>query len=403
MILLSAALALLAGTAPALAAADAADIAADVDFRGYYIDPGAPVDINEMEALVDEFPGFGFVVLAEDPPAGADVVANEVLFGSSARTVIVVSPRELGYVSDDFDDGQLDAAADNAIDLFDRSYVEGFRRFATELTGAGDASSGGAGSGLLVFLLIVVAVIGFLIWRARKAGERRASAHAAKLEELKSEIRNELGTAANEILALEDRVRMSENDRAQELYAAGARGYAEFQEELEAARSFDEIHELGNKVDMVLWQLEAAEALIEGREIPPEPVPESLPAPEAPPAEPRRADLPPDLDLRRDRRPPLQPSGPGGGGFDSFGGLGAIAVILRELQRAGRPARTPFGSGRSRGGMQMPRFPGFGSGSGRRGPSGSSRRSSPRRSSGSSTSRSRGARSRPKGRGRRRR
>ncbi len=402
LILFVAAMSVLAGAGPALAAADPADAAADVEFRGYFAESGAPVGVNDMEALVDEFPGFGFVALAEDPAEGADRFADDVLAASSARTVIVVSPGELGYVSHDFDDARLDAAADAAIDLFDRSYVEGFRRFAGQLPGEAASSSGG-GRGLLIFLVIIVAVIGFFIWRSRQAGRRRATDHAAKLEELKTEIRKELGTAANEILDLEERVRISENDRARELYAEGAQGYAEFQAELEAADSFDEIHELGNKVDKVLWQLEAAEALIEGRAVPPEPVPEPLPTSQAPGrSQSRPSDLPPDLAIRRDRRPPIQAQEGSGGGFGSLGGLGTIAVILREMQRTtqrGRgPSRTRLGSGRSSGGgVQVPRFPGFGSGSSRR--RSSSRTSGSRRS----PSRSSGSRSRPKGRGRRRR
>lgn len=408
---------MLAGASPVLAAAEPAEAAESVDFRGYYVEDGAPVDFGMMEQLVDEFAGqgFGFVALEQDPPGGADLFAEEVRQASSARTVIVVSSGELGFVSDDYDDAALDAAADAAIGLFDRSYGDGFRAFARELAGvpavattsAGGglttptvvpqpsppASSGGGGGALLWLIVIVAAAVGFFVWRSRRSNQRRAELDSARLEALKDEVRKELGTAANEILELEDRVRVADNDRASELYAAGAQGYADFQETLDSATTPEEIHELGNQVDRVLWQLASAEAIIEGRDVPPEPVPEPFPEASTPPG--RRADLPPELDMRRERPRPA-PSGRGGGGLGSLGGLGAIAVIMREMQRASRsrPRAPRVRVGRSGSRIQVPQFPT----TGRRTSGGA-----PRRRSSRSSARSGSRPSRPKGRGRRRR
>jgi hypothetical protein len=393
------ALALMVAGVTSAVAADAGEAAAAVDFRGYYIEDGAPADIDGMEDLAADFSGFGFVALDEDPTEGADLFAETVRQQSSARTVIVVSDGELGYVSDDFSNAELDQAADAAVGTFDRSYVDGFRRFAESLTGSSD---GGGGT---FFLIILLGIIGLIIWAVIRSKRKREVVHDERIDVLKEEIRGELGTAANEILELEDRVRVAENDQASEYFAQGSMDYAEFQEELETATTFEEIHTLGNKVDKALWQLEAAEALIEGREVPPEPTPEPLPVPDAPAQAGKKIDLPPELqDMRRDRSPRIPPSGSsrGGGGFGSLGGLGAIAVILRQMQQAGpapRRSRTPFGSSRGGSRVQMPRIPwGGNSRSSSRSSSpgssgGSSRSSAPRPSSGS----------KPRGRGRRKR
>jgi hypothetical protein len=416
-------------------AAEPDEAAESVDFRGYYIEDGAAVSFEELESVAAEFSDrdFAFVALAADPAEGADLFAEEVRQISGARTVIVVSDGELGYVSDEFDDAELDAAADEAIDSFDRSYADGFRRFASALvavavaragieppgtgsattaaasdgaittpTVAPDASSG-SGGGLFVFFLIIAAIIGFFIWMSRRSKQKRTAAYNERVDELKAEIRAEMSEAANEILDLEDKVRVSDDDRAQDLYAAGAKGYADFQEKLDAASTFEDLHDLGNEFDQIQWQLEAAEAIVEGREVPPEPTPEPMPAPDTAEAAPR-PDLPPELDLRQDRRQPMPPPRPrGGGALGSLGKVGSIAIILRELQRAGgrssTTSRSRRGSSSGRGrstGVQVPRFPGSSS---------TGSRSSGQRSNSRSTSRSSGrsSGSKPRGRGRRKR
>ena len=413
------------GVFPALAAAQSTDAAEAVDFRGYYVE-GDAADIDAMERLSEDYSsaGFGFVALEDDPSGGADLFAAEVASASSASTVIVVSQGEIGYVSEVFEDAELDAAVDAAFDLFDRGYEEGFRRFASELSGVAVATSVAAeaittptvapqaqsdapeqssgGGGFFVFFLIAAAVIGFIWWRSRKNKERVAAAREGQLELLKDEVRKEMSGAANEILELEDRIRVADDDRASELYAAGAQGYAEFQDQLERANTPEALHDLGNMVDKTLWQLEAAEAIIEGRDVPPEPEPEPFPEPQPPDgAEPRRrADLPPELDMRRAPRQRM-PQAPRsrGGGLGSLGGLGSIAVILREMQRSSQTQssrrRTGFGRRPSRSSeVQVPRLPGAPSGTRPR-----SSRSSPDRSGSTSPS----SRGRIRGRGRRKR
>ena len=423
-------------------AAEPDEAAESVDFRGYYIEDGAPVEFDELESVADEFAarGFGFVALDEDPSGGADLFADQVRQMTDATTIIVVSDGEIGYVSDAFNDDQLDAAADEAIDLFDRSYAQGFERFASALVGvpvatstadgaittptvaanapssdgstAGSSGSGGGG-GLFIFLLIIGAIVGFVIWMSRRSKQKRTDAYNDRVEDLKDEIRAEMSEAANEILELEDKVRVSDDDRAQDLYAAGAKGYADFQEKLDSATTFEDLHNLGNEFDRIQWQLEAAEAIVEGRDVPPEPTPEPLPAPEVPDASAgsARPNLPPELDMRRDRSQPIPPSRTpsrprGGGALGSLGKLGSIAVILRELQRSGQMSstrsRSRRGASSARGGssgVQVPRLPGSSSSSRRSGGRSGSRSTS--RTSSRSSSRSSG--SRPKGRGRRKR
>ncbi|MDH3500048.1 MAG: hypothetical protein OEM97_08000, partial [Acidimicrobiia bacterium] len=179
---------------PVMAAAESSEAAEAVEFRGYFIEDGAPVDFDDMERLVSDFEGqgFGFVALDADPVDGADLYADEVRQASSARTIIVVSAGEIGYVSDDYGTVELNAAAGAAIGTFDTSYVEGFRRFANALAGVpvaagaapgsittptvapqaqsepGGSAATGGGGGFVAFLLIVVAIIGFFFWMSRR-------------------------------------------------------------------------------------------------------------------------------------------------------------------------------------------------------------------------------------------
>jgi len=197
----------------------------------------------------------------------------------------------------------------------------------------------------------------------------------ARVEEVKSEIEAQLSEAANDILELEDDVLLSDNEEAKDLYYAGSAAYSEFQERLAGATSLAQLDELAEGADLALWQLESADALIEGRERPPKPParPEFAPPAATPAPEQRHPELPEDLQLRRDRRSQrsTRPRQRSSGGL---GGLGAAAVILRSLQqgRSPRPRTTRRAAQAPRStGVQMPDF-----GSSRR-TGRSSRRSSP--------------------------
>ena len=265
--------------------------------------------------------------------------------------MIVVAPGEIGVRSTIYSDDDIDRALDAAFDLFDTSYYDGFAAFAGALDSveATESSSGGGG---FIFLLIIVG-IGLLIWWAiRRSNRNREGTFQTRIDEVKAEIQGQLSEAANDILELEDDILLSDNQDAKELYYSGSAGYAQFQEQLAGATSLAQLDHLAEGADLALWQLEAAEALLDGEAPPPRPKARPDFEPPAPPpsSQVRHPELPEELQLRRDRRDvrgvrPRQRSSAG------IGGLGAAAVILRSLQQGRPPTVGTSQSARQTGGQ----------------------------------------------------
>ncbi len=385
----------------AMAATEPTDTVAQIDLRGYYVDPGVDVDINELERLVasisDGPEAVYFVALDEDPVEGADLFASKVLDRiQGVGTVVVVSPGEIGARSTEYGDQQLNGAIDNSLDALDRSYADGFSAFADALPGASETSGGGGGGGF-VFLLIIVVIGALILFMVRRSKKSQEQAFGDRIDEIKAEVRGQLGDVANDILELEDEVLLSDNSQAKDFYATGSAAYAEFEEKLEAASSPKELHDLVDGLDMTQWQLSAAEALVDGKAIPPKPEEHGDHQPAQPSSRPGRADLPPDLQMRRERGQRIPSGGPRprrrSGGW--LGGLGTAATILKGLRqtsggRRSSPRSRASTSGRiSGGGSSGINLPNLGGGRSTRRSSRSSSRS-PRPSSGSGSKSMRG-------------
>jgi hypothetical protein len=352
-------------------AVDPGDVADEIDPRGYYLEPGSGVDFERMEDLVARMENtqtrFYFVALAIDPVQGADEFAEDVLLLlDEGATVVVISPGELGARSDDFSSAELDRAADAALDDSARTYESDFRVFAETLvavpagttgTTSGPGASSSGGGGTMLFLAIVVGLIALVFFLTRRTRKQAAQAGIARLEEAKQEIRAQLDVIANEILELADKVRLSERDEAEQYFRTASATYQRATERLEKAAELAELERLSDELDTTRWQLEAAEAVVEGRAIPPEP--EDRPnscffdpshragVEEAKIETPagsktvsvcrecagklRRGEQPRPRDILVGGRKvpaPMAPRSHGGGGFDW---MGAVAVILSGL------------------------------------------------------------------------
>ena len=324
-------------------ATDAEDVVAELQLRGYYADPGVEIDIDEMERIAREATDLVFVALTEEPASGSDLFATEVLEQMGIEgTVFVVSPDEIGERSNVWEDEAVVAALDAAFEVSDQSLSTIFEAFSDELDAfvgstAVDQPASGSGSGALIFLLIIVAV-GVLIWWAiRRSKANREEMFQTRIDEVKTEIQGQLSEAANDILELEDDVLLSDNDEAKELYYAGSAGYAQFQESLAEAQTLAELHDLAEGIDVTLWKLESAEALLEGRSAPPKPDARPDLEPPAPtPTQQRHPELPEDLQMRRQRRDQrgTRPRQRSRGGI---GGLGAAAAVLESVQQGRLP------------------------------------------------------------------
>ncbi|MDF1595290.1 MAG: hypothetical protein P1T08_04210 [Acidimicrobiia bacterium] len=439
---------------PALAA-EPEDIAVELEFRNYAAEPGTSVDINALEELIVDVDAVGqgvyFVVLASDPTGGNDLFAARLLDLQLEGTVIVISPNEIGAASTVFEDAAVNDAVDSAYDKFlDRDDVGAFREFARDLpnsaqpaTGstaavdepvpASQSSGGGGGWFFLMFILLIVGGIGFMLWRNSRRDEAVAE---GRVDEAQDELKGQLDVIANEILDLSDRVTVAENEVALAHFRAASDTFSEVTDAAETATALADLEALSDRLDRARWQLEAAEALIEGREVPPEP--EDRPAhcffdpahragvEEAEIRTPagskmvsvcrecaaklRKGETPTPRSINVGGRPVPAPRAPrsyGGGGLDW---LGAFSIILGGRDRG---TSYDFGStrsaNRSRGGVGsvLGRLGTRGSGTSPIGGTRSASRSTPRRTTTKRTSTRSTSTSTPapkvKGRARRRR
>ena len=117
------------------------------------------------------------VVLAEEPASGATFYADAILdrLPGQDGTVLVVAPETVGWASNDdvWTPDELNDALDASLGGSTSDDVVTI--FVSELIEP-SASGGSAGLWLLAIAVVVVAVIGFVVWRSR-----RSSAHAQVL------------------------------------------------------------------------------------------------------------------------------------------------------------------------------------------------------------------------------
>lgn len=280
--LLTLVVAILAVTASPALAADVGSLADQASLRHYAVEQGAPVDINAMETMIaglPQSPGFYFIALVEDDPRGADLVADDILASLTAGTVIVIGPTDVGTVSTDFSDAQLSNALDASLDMFDTSYVEGFRTFADTLleTSPGTTTSGSSGSpassgkGGLIFLLFVVGLALVVVYAIRRGKKSDAQIHERRLTEARSEIQSQIDAVANQILELADQVQVASNDQATTYYRDASATFDSVKDTFDGATTLQELEGISSRLDQARWQLEAADAVTEGRPVPPEP------------------------------------------------------------------------------------------------------------------------------------
>jgi len=392
------------------------EIADDLGFRHYYKSEGAPVSVNEIEALVGAHPDVYFVALAGPVAEGADQLAADLLELVGAGTVVVLSPDEVGAVSSEFDDASLSSALDVMIAQEDAYSVE-FDQFAGALPGATTSPADQGGFPWLAVIIIgVVGFIGFTLWRS---GRRQKAAQVSRLEDARTEIRHQMDVIADQIVKLADDPRTEMSPETVSHYRAASDAFSQAEGRLAAATTLAALEDLSDDLDRARWDLEATTAMMEGRSPPPAPVDEKpehcffdpthgagveeaelktsagvrkvmVCRADAEKLRRGEAPVPRDLPMGPQRVPaPQAPRSAGGSGLDW---LDVFSVIVGGMGRGVDYNWPRQSSRRSSGGLGIP-FPGRSSSRS----SGSSSRSSG--SSGSSKSSSSG--SRPKGRARR--
>ncbi len=352
-------LGLVAGS-PALAAepSEVADIVAD---DGVYVEPGSSATSDEISDLVttlrNEGEAASVVVLAGEPSGGAVTFADAVVDDlGEDNLVLVVAPESYGIAgeSSQFSEDEVAAALDVAAG--EDSDADLVRRFVSELVGADllpapagpgatDPEPTDTGSGGISWLPIIVIggllVVGWLWWRGRS----RAAAGSRidpDLVEAKAAVQKQIDAVANDIIDLEDEVRASGNADASAGYRAAGATYNEVTEAYPGVTTPQGLLDLSNRLDEAIWQLDSAEAILDGKPPPPRPqaqvLPEKVPAPDVAgdgareggslPPRPDYADGPPPRP-EYERRDSRRSSYGGGGLLQILIGLGGMLMSRR--------------------------------------------------------------------------
>ena len=391
-----------------VAAQTPSDVAEIVAVQGYYVEPGAEA-VNE-QGLVDlagrmQERGYNFVavVLAEDPSGGANAFASAVVDQFSVgSTVVVLSPSELGFDSTEFSSGELTAAGQDSLELFNTSVNDGFTLFADNLVpgvaiGSGAGSSTSSGGGFPWALLFIVGgLVALVVWVVRRQNRAEQQRRVEDIDEARVEIKYQLDEIANVILEETDAIRVSEHREAGQHLQAASKTYADALDLFERAETLQQLETISDSLDRARWQLRAAVALRDGKEVPAEPVKERATCffdPAHPPAtetailktsagEREVKVCPDDAErLRRGQQPqprqinvggrpipaPMAPKSYGGGGFGmmdvfqvilggmsasgGFGGVGRARPHARRHRRYTRTREIPTGTTQRRRGM----------------------------------------------------
>jgi hypothetical protein len=176
----------------ATGAPDPAQVATAISSTGWYADGGAVGDREQLadvaSRLSNQGSPIGFALLAAEPPGSSTAYAEQVLDAldiadpsagiyvpNDIETVVVLSPADVGVVSDRWDDAAIDEALDATIDDLRADPTDGLEALAgalarhspagsTDAGGGGDPNGGGTDWGLswVVLFVLAIAAIGLM-------------------------------------------------------------------------------------------------------------------------------------------------------------------------------------------------------------------------------------------------
>lgn len=264
---------------------------------GLYVEVGADADGAELASVLAGIDEVVVVVLAEDEASGADALSEALRdLTRLDASVLIITPGEVAVSSESsrYSDAELDGALTAALDAFDAggTTTDAVVAFTDELKltpasaaaptavpastagdGAGDGGSGGGGGlgGFLIFFLVIAALIAGLFWWSKRRATR---IDTAEVDRAKAEIRAQLEQVAHDIVEHEHTIDLSDNEQAVDHYRDASATYKRVAEEVDQTENLHDLAEMNDDVDVARWQLEAALALAEGRDVPPQPEPD---------------------------------------------------------------------------------------------------------------------------------
>lgn len=123
-------------------------------------------------------------------------------------------------------------------------------------------------------VVIIIALVALVVsWNGRR--ERRRI-QAERIEDLKDELQRRLDEIANNILRLESETTASGDKTALRYFRDASIAYASILNDLEGAGNTRELRRLATRLEAATWNLDAAEAILNGSPAPPRPDPTRL-------------------------------------------------------------------------------------------------------------------------------
>ncbi|HWB89316.1 MAG TPA: hypothetical protein VG872_08940 [Acidimicrobiia bacterium] len=303
-----------------LIAATPEDALSGLERDGFYIEPGSSASEQVVSDAVFDGRADGgrlyIVVLAEEPSGGATTFSDSMLdLLGGAGYVVTVAPETVGFAGDGslWTADEMNSAIDDSLNGgSDDAVVEIFIDSLTgEAGGEGPPPSQDSG-GLPWGWILLVGGVAVVIWAVM--GSRRQKERATgRLEEVKRLAKAKLDDVANDILEMETEVALSENQEVKEHYQRASAMYSRAIEDTEKAATLPAMLEVSEELDLAIWELDCAEALLDGKPKPEKPKPVSAEpvVPPPPPGQgipsPGQGTIPPAPDY--DRRPERHSSG----------------------------------------------------------------------------------------------
>ncbi|KAG1647450.1 hypothetical protein GQR58_030579 [Nymphon striatum] len=246
---------------------------------GYYIESGAEASDSELSSVIRRADSSGatwyFVALADSVQEGFE---DEIYESVSPQGNVVVHFFDRDgfdnlWLSSDMSqseadrlvDASFDAGWNGPADLFN-NMVTAFSATSTTTSGSsGSSSSGGStssssgGGGFPWALLAIPAVLGGGFWFMRRSSNKKKDEEELEsAQKLRAGIQTELDELANDVI-LPDVDKLEDAD-------------------------LEELAELGSRISHARWQMDAAEAIMDGEPLPEKPKVPPPPAPPKPPA-----------------------------------------------------------------------------------------------------------------------
>jgi len=276
-----------------LVAATPREVVSELVANGYYIESGSDVSEQVVSDAVFEGRAAGgrlyLVVLSEDPPGGATTFSDSTLdLLEGGGYVVTIAPQTVGFAGDGsfWSVEEMNDAVDSSLE--GGSDTEVVELFIGTLTGGsigggaddGPSGSSGGGAAFLWILLIAGGLSLVLMFVSRRGRAKRAS---SQLEQVRTLAREKLNEVANDILEMEDEVAVSESHEVREHYARASAIYTTATDAAEKATTVQQMMKVGEDLDTAIWELDSAEAILDGKPKPPRPEPPQpvlpLPAP----------------------------------------------------------------------------------------------------------------------------